>query len=233
MEVWRAGAFLAIAAALTGWTILLHRRDPGLVRFASSAAALLTFAAGFVLIGRDVDSAGTFFFYLFGVSGLAAGVCMITARHPLHGALWLLACMASLSGVLVVLDAELVAMTQLVVFSSGILVLYLASLMMVEIPDKPLPGLWLSRHSLATLVAALLFAGIAAALIGRPAKDVPTVSSAGASIGAPDVVARELLARHGFAFEVTALLLLATAVAAVYLTRRERTTGGSDPEHLT
>lgn len=234
MEVWQAALFYGIAVAIGAWVMLVHRRAPGALKVVGFAAPVVLFGAGAILVGGRVLSFVDFLFYAFSSTALVAAFLMITARHPVHGSLWLLVTILSVSGSILLLNAELVAITYVLVHASVILVLYLAAVMMVELPDKPAPDLWLRRYDLACVAGIALYAGLCALLSRLPAGDPSkaTVVELGPSIEAPNgnaaAVGSSLFTEYLFAVQVGGLLLLTAIVAGIYLTARSE--GGDESE---
>lgn len=78
-------------------------------------------------------------FYLLGALAALSAVGILFIRNVFYGALLLLVCLLSLSGIYVLAFAEFVAVTQILIYAGGILVLILFGIMLTtNISGKPL-----------------------------------------------------------------------------------------------
>lgn len=247
MDVWLAAAFYGIAVALTAWVVVMHRRDQKLVAPVACGAVVLAIVAGYVLMSEYAAGPRDFAFYALSFTGVAAGFLLITARHPIHGALWLMLTILSASGTMILMHAEFVATAQMFLFAGVIVLTYIASIMMVEVTEKPAPDLWLSQHTLATFAIMLLFGGVcvlvattpedtlgaAAAGINHPISTIAPASIAADDDGGRDpglvALGESIFTEHAFAFLVAGLLLTVGLISGVYLTRPEKADDSRSP----
>ena len=72
-------------------------------------------------------------FYLFGAVTLLSAIMVISARNPVHSVLFLILSFCSSSGLLILLEAEFMAMIFIVVYVGAIAVLFLFVVMMLNI----------------------------------------------------------------------------------------------------
>ena len=75
----------------------------------------------------------SFLFYLFGGVTLLSAIMVISARNPVHSVLFLILAFCSSSGLLILLEAEFMAMIFIVVYVGAIAVLFLFVVMMLNI----------------------------------------------------------------------------------------------------
>jgi NADH-quinone oxidoreductase subunit J len=225
MEVWQAAAFYGIAALLTAWSIGLYRQRALFVLPGLGVAALLAFVAAWVLIGHNVGSFAEFLFYVLSAVAVSAALLMVTSQNPVYAALWLVLVILSIAVLLVLLHAEFFAAVQVIVYAGAIMVLYLFTIMMVEMPEKPSRPLWMPRHTLVTVIGVLLFGSICAILARRPlAAGILSGSTVPAPEGNTVALGRSLFTEYLFPFEVASLLLLAALVGAIVLAKKEADT---------
>jgi NADH-quinone oxidoreductase subunit J len=148
---------------------------------------------------------------------VAAAVTVVVHPSPVHGACALVATLFLLAVLFVGLDAELVAVLQVIVYAGAIVVLFLFVIMLLnlQVEVRAMGG--------AALVAAAVAGGLGlavavAAALRRtavaPAPDVP--AGYGGTLG----LAERLFTVHLLSFELTGLLLLVAIVGAVALGRR-------------
>jgi len=169
-------------------------------------------------------------FYAFGAVLLASALGVITSRNPVHAALFLVLAFFTASAIWLLLRAEFLALTLMVVYVGAVMVLFLFVVMMLDINLERLrEGFW-QYLPLGALVGVLMAAEMAAVLYGRwsglavPPKALPPGYSNTKELG------RLLYTDYALAFEIAAVVLLVAIVAAIALTLRQRKdTKGQDP----
>ena len=84
-----------------------------------------------------------FSFYFFSAILLFAGLRVITARNPVHAALNLVLAFFTAAGLWILLEAEFLAVTLVLVYVGAVMVLFLFVVMMLDINlDKLREGFW-------------------------------------------------------------------------------------------
>jgi NADH-quinone oxidoreductase subunit J len=169
-------------------------------------------------------------FYAFGAVLLASGLAVITSRNPVHAALFLVLAFFTASAIWLLLRAEFLAITLVLVYVGAVMVLFLFVVMMLDINLERLrEGFW-QYLPLGALVGVLMAAEMAAVLYGRwsglsvPPKALPVGYSNTKELG------RLLYTDYVLAFQIAAVVLLVAIVAAIALTLRQRKdTKGQDP----
>ena len=154
------------------------------------------------------------------LTGLACLVALLTAlgvvlaRRPVHGAVALLGHSVALSGLYLLLAAELVAVGQILIYSGAIVVLFLFVVALLPSGGSEGPA-ELGRIGAALVGGAAVLAALAAAVGTVTAQPAANWSGGVAEIG------RSLFGSLLVPFELTAPLLLVVVVGAVTLWRRQ------------
>ena len=169
-------------------------------------------------------------FYAFAAILVFAALRVITTRNPVHAALWLVLCFFTAAGIWLLLRAEFLAITLVLVYVGAVMVLFLFVVMMLDINLERLrEGFW-QYLPLGALVGVLMAAEMAAVLFGRwsglalPPKALPPGYSNTKELG------RLIYTDYALAFEVAAVVLLVAIVAAISLTlRRRKDSRAQDP----
>jgi NADH-quinone oxidoreductase subunit J len=162
-------------------------------------------------------------FYAFGAALLASSLAVILVRNPVHAALWLVLAFVQASGLWLLLHAEFLAITLVLVYVGAVMVLFLFVVMMLDINlDKLREGFW-GNLPLAAGVG-LLMAGEMVVLLWRSfgAERIATVASPPAGFSNTRALGQVLYTDYVFAFEIAAVILLVAIVAAIALTLRQR-----------
>ncbi|MDE2427837.1 MAG: NADH-quinone oxidoreductase subunit J [Burkholderiales bacterium] len=164
----------------------------------------------------------TVLFYVFSAIMIVAATQVISARNPVHAALFLVLTFFNAAGIWMLLKAEFLAIVLVLVYVGAVMVLFLFVVMMLDINlDKLREGFW-SHFPLAAAVGGIIVLEMAAVLwrgFLRPDNHVPAVSD---KIGNTKYLGIEIFTHYQLAFEVAAAILLLAIVAAVALTLRRR-----------
>jgi NADH-quinone oxidoreductase subunit J len=164
----------------------------------------------------DIQSA---FFYVFSAVLLFAAFRVITARNPVHAALFLVLAFFQASGIWMLLKAEFLSITLVLVYVGAVMVLFLFVVMMLDINlDTLRQGFW--RHfPLAASLGAVVALELAAVLMGGfRIADVPPDSN----LPNTKELGQLLYTEYLYPVEVAAVILLVAMIAAIALTLRKR-----------
>ncbi len=160
-------------------------------------------------------------FYVFSGILLLASLRVITARNPVHSALALVLAFFTAAGLWLLLEAEFLAITLVLVYIGAVMVLFLFVVMMLDINLAELrKGFW-NYLPAGLLVAGLMIIEMVMVLGGadlgltEPAP-LPADYSNTRELG------RLLYTVYVYPFELAAVLLLVAMIAAISLTHRKR-----------
>jgi NADH-quinone oxidoreductase subunit J len=162
-------------------------------------------------------------FYLFAAVLLFAAFRVITSRNPVYAALYLVLAFFQASAIWLLLRAEFLAISLVLVYVGAVMVLFLFVVMMLDINvDALRQGFW-KHFPLAAGVGALIALEMAAVLMGgfrlaeprRPMATGPETSNT-LELG------KLLYSEYLYPLEIAAVILLVAIVAAIALTLRTR-----------
>ena len=174
--------------------------------------------------------AKTAFFYLFSVILLFAAFRVITARNPVHAVLNLILAFSQAAGIWLLLRAEFLGITLVLVYLGAVMVLFLFVVMMLDIRiDRMRENFW-KNFPLAALVGAVIAFEMALVLMGgfrgiEEPKAMPVMLDAAGQ--APPysntkALGKLLYTEYLYPIEVAAVILLVGMIAAIALTLRKR-----------
>lgn len=162
----------------------------------------------------------TGFFYVFSAILVLASLRVITARNPVHAALFLVLAFFSASALWMLLEAEFLAIALVLVYVGAVMVLFLFVVMMVDTNmDKIRAGFW-KNLPVAAVVGSLIAFQMSAVLL-RGFWDPQSEQPAQAQDNTL-ALGKLLYTQYIYPFEVAALILLVAMVAAIALTLRKR-----------
>ncbi|HTY07453.1 MAG TPA: NADH-quinone oxidoreductase subunit J [Gemmatimonadales bacterium] len=168
----------------------------------------------------------TVVFWIFAVLALGSAVLCVSRRSPVASALWLVVTMFSLAALFVLLDAQFIAVLQVLVYAGAVMVLFLFVIMLLNLgrgaaPDrKGVLGVTVGLVLAALLFVQLKFLRGAAPpeLIRLPPGVMAQTQQQAGMVGA---IATPLYEAYLVPFEITSVLLLAAVVGAVVLAKRK------------
>ncbi len=164
-------------------------------------------------------------FYIFALLLVFAGARVITARNPVHAALFLVLAFFSAAGIWMLLEAEFLAITLVLVYVGAVMVLFLFVVMMLDINTAPLREGFTRYLPVGILVGALILLEIILVVGPRffGLEQVPPPAP-GAIGDTPNTVliGQVLYTEYLYPFELAAALLLVAMIAAIMLTMREK-----------
>jgi NADH-quinone oxidoreductase subunit J len=165
-----------------------------------------------------------FTFYFFSAILLFAGLRVITARNPVHAALNLVLAFFTAAGLWILLEAEFLAITLVLVYVGAVMVLFLFVVMMLDINlDKLREGFW-DYLPLAVPVVVLLMLEMAVVLGGKyfALSAMPNPAARPEGYSNTKELGRLLYTDYVYPFEIASVILLVAIVAAIALTMRKR-----------
>ena len=168
-------------------------------------------------------------FWYFALVLVSAAACVITARNPVHSALFLVLAFFTAAALWMLLRAEFLAIALVLVYVGAVMVLFLFVVMMLDVDLSALrAGFW--RHfPVAAIVGVVIALEMAAVLLpGFRLTDAPQASAAALKLGNSKLLGIEVYTRYLYPLQIAAVLLLVAIVAAISLTHRAR----KDSKHL-
>ena len=166
----------------------------------------------------------TGFFYLFSAVLLFAGYRVITARNPVHAVLFLMLAFSQAAALWLLLKAEFLGITLVLVYLGAVMVLFLFVVMMLDINlDTVRKGFW--KHFPMAAVLGVLVAGelIAVLWAGFPSISAsPEVAAKAANYSNTRELGVLLYTQYLYPIQVAGVILLVAMITAIALTLRKR-----------
>ncbi len=163
-------------------------------------------------------------FYIFAGVLVVAAIGVITVRNPVHCALLLVLAFLNSAVIWLLMEAEFLAITLVIVYVGAVMVLWLFVVMMLDIDVERVREGFTRYAPLGALVALVVIAEIAVAEwarnLGMPAMNAPEPKPVGYSN--TEELGKLLYTDYLFPFEIAAVILLVAIVAAITLTMRRR-----------
>lgn len=165
-------------------------------------------------------------FYLFAAILVLSALRVVTARNPVHAALFLVLSFFSAAMLWLLIKAEFLAISLVLIYVGAVMVLFLFVVMMLDINvEKLREGFW--RHFPQAAFVALIMVAEMVLILSSPEAHLADVKPAAAAAAAGEisnvkVLGRQLYTTYLLAFEAAAVILLIAMVAAIGITIRQR-----------
>ena len=158
------------------------------------------------------------FFGIMAAVMIGSALKVVTTRNVVHAALWLVLVLAGAAGQFLLLGAEFVGVTQVLVYIGAIIVLFLFGIMLTKASIGDEENVNLPNRALPAAVGLLLLAVMSYATIDfwrdaeLPDDALPTTA---------EEVSDSIFSDFIVPFEATSVLLLAALIGAIVVARKE------------
>ena len=164
-------------------------------------------------------------FYAFTALLVLSALMVISAKNPVHSVLFLIFAFFNAAGLCVLIGAEYIAMTLVIVYVGAVAVLFLFVIMMIDIDIAAMRQGFLKYLPFGALVALVLFVQfyVLFAIVGRNAPQVAMAQSpVPEGVGNTQAIGQVLYTDYVYAFQMAGLVLLVAMIGAIVLTLRDR-----------
>lgn len=169
------------------------------------------------VLAAELDVAQNVFFGLLAAATIVGAIRVVTTTNVVHAALWLVLVLASVGANFLLLGAEFIGVTQILVYVGAIIVLFLFGTMLTRAPIGKVPELTNRNWWMGVAVAVPLFAVLAYVVLDEWGDDE-------LRDGAPQRTAEvsdAIFSTYLIPFEAIGLLLTAALIGAIVLARKE------------
>jgi NADH:ubiquinone oxidoreductase subunit 6 (subunit J) len=155
-------------------------------------------------------------FYIFAGTAALAAFSILFSKNVFKAALFLLACLLAVAALYVFAFAEFVAVTQILIYAGGILVVIIFGIMITsKLSGKPL------HNAVSGLSTSIVLFGLLVYFISH---DLEPMNAASLSVREPvESIGLNLMTTFSLPFELTGILLLAALVGAAVMTSFTKT----------
>jgi NADH-quinone oxidoreductase subunit J len=160
------------------------------------------------------------FFYIFSAVMLFAAFKVITSRNPVHSALYLVLCFFQASAIWMLLQAEFLSITLILVYVGAVMVLFLFVIMLMSLnaETEPQKNRWMKMAGV--IAGGSLMLVVVAALRETELKDQFAQMKVG-DIGLIQNLGKVLFKDYVLPFEISSVLFLSAMVGAVVIGKKD------------
>jgi len=159
-------------------------------------------------------------FFILALTAIATAVGMLTSRHAVYAALYLVLNFATVAIFYLILGSPFIALSQVTVYGGAIMVLFLFVIMLLGAEQIPAEFSW--KTILPAILLGVALIGETAALIFQKVSVINLQTATSVADAAPAPLAEKLFTVYLLPFEITSILLLVAMVGAIVLTKQPR-----------
>lgn len=160
-------------------------------------------------------------FWLLSAMALTGAIMVLASKNPVHSVLWLITVFFAISGHYVLLNAQFLAIVNLIVYAGAIMVLFLFVIMLMN-----LNTVMETRKNLWMKAAGIISGGILFLImisVVRSSADMVnrTAELKEGNIGLIDALGKTLFTQYVVPFEISSVLFLSAMVGAVVIGKKD------------
>jgi NADH-quinone oxidoreductase subunit J len=161
---------------------------------------------------------------LLGALAVASAMMVVLSKHPVRSVLYLVVTFFFISGLYIMMNAQFLAIVNIIVYAGAIMVLFLFVLMLLHLNKDAEPKTPTIIWIISTVAGGVLFLVLVAAL-----KDIVLVSQKDdfapiSNIGLVENLGNSLFTKFVVPFEISSILFISAMVGAILLAKRDKPT---------
>ncbi|MCX7554120.1 NADH-quinone oxidoreductase subunit J [Marinicella sp. S1101] len=163
-------------------------------------------------------------FYVFATFTIGSAMAVVTVKNTIYSALFLVLCFFNTAVLWLLIEAEFLAITLVLVYVGAVMVLFLFVVMMLDVKQAKASQLKQSYTKAALLIAAAMLVQLLILFAYKLSGEIPSNELVRQEQGYSNVaeVGMTLFTQYVYPFEIAAVILLVAIVAAIMLTMRKR-----------
>lgn len=163
-------------------------------------------------------------FYVFATFTVGSAMAVVSVKNTIYSALFLVLCFFNTAVLWLLIEAEFLAITLVLVYVGAVMVLFLFVVMMLDVKQAKASQLKQSYTKAALLIAAAMLVELLMLFAYKLSGQIPTDELIRQEAGYSNVteIGMELFTKYVYPFEIAAVILLVAIVAAIMLTMRKR-----------
>jgi len=162
-----------------------------------------------------------YIFYILGGLTIATALMVVLSKHPVRSVLYLVLTFFMITANYVLMNAQFVAIVNIIVYAGAIMVLFLFVLMLLNLNKDNEP-----RGSALATIGSGVAAGILLVVLVAATRDASIATTElteqSANAGLVENLGQLLFSKYVLPFEVSSVLFIAAMVGAVLLAKRDK-----------
>lgn len=159
-------------------------------------------------------------FWVLSAAAVLSALMMVISKNPVYSVLWLIATFFAISGHYILLNAQFLAIVNIIVYAGAIMVLFLFVIMLMNLNKESAPrkNRWLK---MAGAVAGGCLLLVLVAALRSSVSEGQTAAVNEGNIGLIKTLGKELFTTYVVPFEISSVLFLSAMVGAVVIGKKE------------
>jgi len=159
-------------------------------------------------------------FWFLSVLAIFSAMMVITSKNPVYSVLWLILTFFAISGHYILLNAQFLAIVNIIVYAGAIMVLFLFVIMLINVgrDTEPRKNKWLKLAGAVSGGCLLLV--LVAALKNTEIKQQAVQVKEG-NIGLIEILGKTLFNEYVVPFEISSILFLSAMIGAIVIGKKE------------
>lgn len=160
-------------------------------------------------------------FWILSIVAIFSALMVIVSKNPVYSVLWLIVTFFAISGHYILLNAQFLAIVNIIVYAGAIMVLFLFVIMLMNLnkETEPQKNRWLKMAGAVAGGCLLLVLVAAFKNIGLKEEEKALVNAG--TIGLIKNLGKELFTNYVVPFEISSVLFLSAMVGAVVIGKKE------------
>lgn len=164
----------------------------------------------------------TILFWILSAATILCGIMVVISKNPVYSILWLIATFFTITGHYVMLNAQFLALVNIIVYAGAIMVLFLFVVMLMNLQNVPRPQRNIRMKFLGVISGGLLLTMFLSVLrTNAQMHPKQSISTGTGSIGLVENLGTVLFTQYAIPFEICSVLFLSAMVGAVILGKKE------------
>lgn len=164
----------------------------------------------------------TIIFYILAAMTLGSAVMTVLSKNPVTSAVYMIVCFFTIAGHMLMINAQFLALVQVLVYSGAIMVLVLFTLMLMNLNEDHEPKKKLMSRVAAVISSGLVMIVMLAVLI-RGEVAINEAKMGDENFSSAKVIGDVLMNEYLVPFEFVSILLITAMVGAVLISKKEKT----------
>jgi NADH-quinone oxidoreductase subunit J len=158
-------------------------------------------------------------FWFLSLLALGAAVGVVLSKSPVYSVLWLIVLFFAISGHYILMNAQFLAIVNIIVYAGAIMVLFLFVIMLMNLNADAEPA----KHiylKMAGVIAGMCLMIVFVAAVSE-STDIKISMARGSDVGLIKVLGKALFNQYVIPFEISSVLFLSAIVGAVVIGKKD------------
>ena len=158
-------------------------------------------------------------FWFLTVLALIAAVGVVSSKNPIYSVLWLIVVFFAISGHYILMNAQFLAIVNIIVYAGAIMVLFLLVVMLMNLNSdaEPVKNVYMK---MAGIISGLTLMIVLVAAFST-AETQNVIIRPGTSVGLIENLGKALFNKYVIPFEISSILFLSAMVGAIVIGKRD------------